>query len=128
MRAFIIIPVPLLLLIGIVVGGAGSNRASRLNIPDDIETSSVKEQVDFGDRARKAKRYELALQYCVKGENSEDLLTQLKALTCLSWSHRDTGNKDEALKYMNRYKSVEQAQGWDTKTTDKDIAELKKMR
>jgi hypothetical protein len=128
MRAFIIIPMPLLLLIGIVLSGIGSKRESKFYIPYGIETSSVEEQVDFGERARKSERYQLALQYCSKGTESEDLLTQLEALTCMAWTHKATGDINESLKYMNDYKSVKESQGWDTKSTDEEIAELEKMR
>lgn len=128
MRAFIIIPAPLLLLIGIVMSGAGSNREPKLYIPYGIETSSVEEQVDFGDKARKSESYKLALQYCIKGTESENLLTQLKALTCMAWTYRETGDIDESLKYLNLAKSVEETEGWDTKMIDDEIAKLKKIR
>jgi hypothetical protein len=127
-RALIIIPVPLLLLVGIVLSGIGSKRESKFYIPYGIETASVEDQVDFGDRARKSDRYQLALQYCIKGTESEDLLTQLQALTCMAWAHKATGDIDESIRYMNEYKSVEESQGWDTQSTDKEIAELEKMR
>jgi hypothetical protein len=128
MRIFLLIPIPFVVTMAILGTLVTSVSDKGFTVPNDIESYSVEEQVDFGDRARKAERYELALQYCAKGEDSEDLITQLDALRCMAWSHEDTGNIDEALRYLSLVKSVKEAEGWDTKTTDEDIAELKKMR
>jgi hypothetical protein len=127
MRVFIAIPIPLLILGAIVFSGA-TDKDPALTIPSNIENYSVKQHVDFGDRARKAKRYDLAIKHCAKGEESDDAELQMVALTCMAWTHKAEGNVAEALTYLYRLREWDKSQGFVSEYTSDEIAELEKMR
>jgi hypothetical protein len=129
MRVFIAIPIPLLILGAIVLNGV-TDKDPALLIPPNIETASIKDQVEFGDRARRAKSFDLAIQYCEKGidAEAEKLETQMVALTCMMRSHKGNGNIDEALAYAYRVKEWDESQGFGSKYVDDDIAELNKLK
>jgi hypothetical protein len=127
MRVFIAIPIPLLILGAIVLNGV-SDQDPPLMIPRNIDSDTQENQVEFGDRARKAKSYDLALEYCAKGEDSDDDEVQMVALTCMAWTHKAEGNVDEALAYLYRVREWEASQGFVSKYTSAEISELENKK
>jgi hypothetical protein len=127
MRVFIAIPIPLLILVAIVLGGV-TDKDPVLSIPPNINRGSIKVQVQFGDRARRYKSFDLALKYCAKGTESADIALQSIALTCMMRSHKGKNNIDDALSYAYRVRESDESQGFGSKYVDDDIAELEKLR
>jgi hypothetical protein len=128
MRVFIAIPIPLLILGAIVLNGV-TDKDPPLFIPPNIATDTVESQVKFGDKARKAKQFDLAFEYCEKGTESEDFMTQMTALNCMTWGHKANGDVEEALAYAYRRREWNKSKGFEIdKFNEADIAELEKMR
>jgi hypothetical protein len=127
MRFVVLIPLPLILLGAIVLNGLTDDDKALVK-PESIDTATIKKQVDFGNRARKAEHFDWAIEYCEKGADNADIEVQMSALTCLMWAHRDKKEIDKALEYAYRLKSWDESQGFGDQYIADDIVKLEKLR
>jgi hypothetical protein len=101
MKFFIAIPIPLLILFVVVLGGL-AEKDPVLYIPNDIENADVETKVKFGDNARKAQQYNLSTEYCAAGIDNEDFTVKMRSLNCMTWAYKAMGNNEKALEYAHK--------------------------
>jgi hypothetical protein len=124
MKFFIAIPIPLLILFAIFIGGL-AEKDPVLSIPHDIENADVETKVRFGDKARKAQQYNLSTKYCAAGIDYEDFTVKMRSLNCMTWAYKALGDNEKALEYAHKKESFYAAN--DIPMSESSILELKEL-